>query len=88
VIVFSTDRDRWYPAWRFFRTASAGADGTATVAALPAGGYYTAAIAELPADGPDALQDPAFLESLVPRATTVILGEVGQRTISLRLPAR
>ena len=47
VIVFSTDRDRWYPASRFLRTAVAGADGAFTIAGLPFGSYYAAAVARL-----------------------------------------
>ena len=82
------DRERWYPASRFFRSGATGADGTATITGLPAGGYYAASVTAPPADGWEALQDPAFLESLVPRATMVILGEAEQRTLSLRVDGR
>jgi hypothetical protein len=49
---------------------------------LPAGSYYAAAVAQLPDDGDDAWQDPAYLESLIGRATTFGLGE-GQSSLNL-----
>jgi hypothetical protein len=88
LIVFSTNRDRWYSASRFLRKTVAGPDGAWGVAGLPPGSYYAAAIAGLPGEGADAWQDPAFLDSLIARASTVTLGE-GQKTIlNLRLSAR
>ena len=86
VVVFSPDRDRWYPASRFLRVASTSDAGVALFAGLPAGSYYAAAVAALPADGDDAWQDPAFLESLVPRAESFALGEGQKQTLSLKLP--
>jgi protocatechuate 3,4-dioxygenase beta subunit len=53
VVVFSTDRDRWYPASRYLQT-STGSDGMFTVAGLPAGSYYVSAVARIPMDGVDA----------------------------------
>jgi 5-hydroxyisourate hydrolase-like protein (transthyretin family) len=88
VIAFSPDRDRWYPASRFVRMSKAGADGAVTIAGLPPGSYYAAAAAKLPADGNDAWQDPAYLESLVQRATAFSLGEGQKQTLSLKIGER
>jgi hypothetical protein len=88
LIVFSTDRDRWYPASRFLRTAPVGPVGGFTVQGLPADSYYVAAIARLPRDGEDAWQDPAFLAALQLNASTVTISEGQKRSVSLRLLAR
>ena len=87
VIVFPIDRDRWYPASRYLRTAIAGEDGAIGISGVAAASYYAAAVAQLPADGNDAWQDPAFLESLLPRAASFALGEGQTQRLSLRLPA-
>ena len=88
VVVFATDRDRWYPASRFVRQTAAGTDGAMTLASLPPGSYYAAAVAALPADGDDAWQDPAYLESLVSRARAFALGEGQKQVLSLRINDR
>jgi hypothetical protein len=88
VIAFSTARDRWYPVSRFMRRTIARKDGTFSVAGLPPGTYYVAAVAQLPADGDEAWQDPAFLTSLIPRASTATLGDGDTRTLNLRLGGR
>ena len=88
VIVFPTDRDRWYLASRFLRTAAAGSDGAFTLTGLPFGSYYAAAVARVPPEGDDAWQDAAFLESLVSRASTVTLGDAQKLSLSLRLASR
>lgn len=88
VIVFSTDRDRWYPSSRFLRTAVSGADGTFSIAGLPFGSYHAAAVAQLPVEGEDAWQSAEFLTSLVPRASTVTVGMGQNPPLSLRLPSR
>ena len=88
VIVFSTDRSRWYPASRFMRRAVAGSDGRFAVAGLPFGSYYAATVARPPAGGDDAWQDPQFLESLMPAASTVTLSEGDKQVLNLRLGSR
>jgi hypothetical protein len=88
VIVFSTDRDRWYPSSRFLRIAAAGADGAFTITGLPFGSYYAAAVAQLPVEGEDAWQSSEFLTALLPRSSTVTVGMGQNPSISLRLPAR
>jgi hypothetical protein len=86
LIVFPVDRDRWYPASRFLRRTIAAFDGTFRLAGLPPGSYYAAAVARLPPDGDEAWQEPAYLESLVPRATDFSLGEGQQQALKLKLP--
>jgi len=88
VVVFSTDRDRWYPSSRFLRKAKAGGDGTYSLIGLPYGTYYAAAVARTPIDDPDAWQDPAWLESLRFSATTLTLGDGEKQTLNLRVAAR
>lgn len=86
VVVFSPDRDRWYPTSRYLRVASAAADGAIALTGLPAGNYYAAAVAALPPDGDDAWQDPAYLQSLVGRASAFALGEGQAHLLALKLP--
>jgi hypothetical protein len=86
LIVFAIDRDRWYPASRYLRAAAVNADGTFTMAGLPVGSYYAVAVTKLPNDGDDAWQDPAYLESLLPRAVTFTLGEGQRQALSLKMP--
>jgi hypothetical protein len=88
LIVFSTDRGRWYPSSRFLRKTTAGPDGAYTVAGLPAGAYYAAAVDKLPPDGEDAWQEASFLDSLTRRASTATLGGGQKTSLALRLSAR
>jgi len=86
VVIFATDRDRWYPASRFLRLAAAGADGAIDIKSLPPGSYYATVVARLPADGDGAWQDPAYLETLVAHATAFALGMGQKQGLSLKLP--
>jgi protocatechuate 3,4-dioxygenase beta subunit len=82
VVVFSADRQRWYQESRFIRRVSTGQDGVFTVVGLPTGSYY-AASADGPEAGEDAWQDPEYLESLVPGATTVSVVEGMKDTVTV-----
>jgi hypothetical protein len=86
VVVFVTDRDRWYSASRFLRIAKAGTDGAIAIKGLPPGSYYATTVGRLPADGDDAWQDPAYLETLVGRATAFALGTGQKQVLTLKLP--
>jgi hypothetical protein len=88
VIIFSTDHDRWYPDSRFQRIVSTGAGGAFRIAGLPYGSYYAAAVQKPPNDGDDAWQDPAFLRSLMTRASTFALGDGQTVSLNLRLAPR
>ena len=43
------------------------------------------AVAHLPADGEDAWQEPAYLDSLLPRASTITFGDGQHQRVNLRL---
>jgi hypothetical protein len=88
VILFSTDRQQWYPASRYLRHSSASQDGTFTVTGLPVGGYSAAAITAIPAGAEDAWQDPQFLESLIPGASTIGVADRQKVVLTLRLHSR
>jgi hypothetical protein len=85
LIVFSTDRGRWYPASRFMRAIASAADGRYRLVGVPAGSYYAAAVRRLPIEGGEAWQDPAFLDTLAFRATTLTLGEGQRQELNLKL---
>jgi hypothetical protein len=78
VIVFSVDRERWYPASRFVGYARA-KDGTFMFRGLPSGDYFVAAVARAADLDTDDLtggwQEPEFLDSLASRATRLRLTE-------------
>src|SRR5262249_4519575 len=82
VIVFASDRSRWYPMSRFMGKALADADGAFALSGLPFGSYYAVALARLTVTGDD-WQDPAFLETLLARATSVDISESDARTVRL-----
>jgi hypothetical protein len=84
VLVVSTDRTAWYAASRFMRRVVTDTDGTFTAAGLPFGSYTAAAFTRLPFPNDDQWQDPAFLETIAPRATSVTLAEGRRQTITLR----
>ena len=86
VIAFSTDRNRWYSTSRFVRTAVTEAEGRFSIEGLPFGSYYVTALTQIPVDGDDAWQDPALLESLVGRASSLTVRDGETATIGLSLP--
>jgi protocatechuate 3,4-dioxygenase beta subunit len=87
LLVFPSDRDRWYPGSRFFRRALPDANGTFTARGLPPGDYFVAplSVADVPRDGETAWQDPEFLESIAGRATFATLTEGQKTSVSARL---
>ena len=85
VIVFSTYRERWYPASRFMREVAVAQDGLYQLSGLPPGTYYAASVMRLPAEGEDAWQDPTFLDTLAFGATTVTLAEGQRQTLNLKV---
>jgi hypothetical protein len=88
LIVFATDRSRWYQASRFMRVATTGGDGAFSIAGLPFGSYYVVALASAPAGDEDGWQDPQVLESLVPRASSVTVRDGEKQTLGIRLRSR
>jgi protocatechuate 3,4-dioxygenase beta subunit len=85
VIVFSTDRDRWYHASRFIGMTAAGEGGAYSLTGMPFGAYYAAAIRRLPNEGDQAWRAPEFLAALIPGAATVTIRD-GQK-VSLDVQA-
>jgi hypothetical protein len=83
IVVFSMDSTHWYSRSRYVRRERTGADGNFAVSGLPAGQYYAVPVRNVPADGDEAWQDPAFLESLIPGATIVVIGDRGSANLRL-----
>jgi hypothetical protein len=88
VVVFSTDRQQWYPASRYLRHSSASQDGAFTMTGLPPGSYFAAAVTAIPTGADDAWQDPQFLESLIPGASTIGVADRQKVVLTLRLRSR
>jgi hypothetical protein len=89
VVVFGRDRETWYQASRFLARATPAPDGSFAVDGLPPGDYFAVAADWL--QGTDAYgewQDPAVLESLVSRATTLSLAEGQRVSVALTLVPR
>ena len=61
------------------------ARGMFSVTGLPFGTYDAVAVRRLPSDGDQARQDPQFLTSLIPRASSVTLGDAGRVSLNLQL---
>jgi hypothetical protein len=88
VVVFPTDRQQWYPASRYLRHSSASQDGAFTMTGLPPGSYFAAAVTAIPTGADDAWQDPQFLESLIPGASTIGVADRQKVVLTLRLRSR
>jgi hypothetical protein len=85
VAIFSLDRARWYFGSRQVTSALTADDGGFTVEGLPAGSYLAAAVNAALPGGRDAWQDPAVLESLASRATSLTVGDGQATAITVRL---
>jgi hypothetical protein len=75
ILVMATDRAQWYAASRFMRRTIADAEGKFSLSGLPFGSYYAVALARLPFATDEEWQDPAFLDSMARRASSVLIGE-------------
>ena len=58
------------------------------MAGLPPGNYYAAPLRAVPTDGADAWQEPAFLESIIPGAATVLIEDGVRASANFRLSGR
>jgi hypothetical protein len=84
VVVFPTDRARWYAGSRFLAYGVANRDGAVSVRGLPPGEYYLAAIDGRAGVGEaEALEDGGVLESLVAGRVTLTEGE--RRSVSVKV---
>jgi hypothetical protein len=89
VIVFSTDRTKWFANSRFLKFGRPSQDGGFEVIGLPPGEYWVAAVDTI--EGSQNFgewQKPEVLESLAPRATRVVLAERERYMTVLRLITR
>jgi protocatechuate 3,4-dioxygenase beta subunit len=78
MLVFSADRTHWTTASRRVSGAARlSSDGHYRISGLPPGEYYLTVITDVI---PGQLDDPSFLESLIPRAVKVVMGE-GERKV-------
>jgi len=77
IVVFSADRDDWRQGSRRIAIARPSTDGSFRLVGLPAGRYHLAAVVSLERSDVD---DPSFLEQLVPASLTVLLND-GVRTV-------
>ena len=79
MFAFSTERALWTTApRRVSGAARLSSDGRYRISGLPPGEYYLTAMNDF---DPAQLDDPSFLESLIPRAVKVVIGE-GERKVS------
>jgi len=82
VVVLPVERAYWRPGARRIRSVRPATDGRFTFANLPAGEYLIAALSDLEADD---LDNPAFLEQLVPPSVRVIMRDGEVTTQNLRI---
>jgi hypothetical protein len=75
VIVFATDRERWFATSSYLRRAQASPDGSFRVGGLPPGEYYVAAVDTEGSLDSDEWQAPEALNALRSAARRVTLGE-------------
>ena len=87
VVVFSTNRDRWFAGSQFVRiTAGPNADDRFTMTSLPPGDYFAAAIDGIDGDMDSGdWQNPDVLAALSTRAQRVTVGERQRVSADLRL---
>jgi protocatechuate 3,4-dioxygenase beta subunit len=87
LLVFPTDHDRWYAGSRFFRRMASDSSGNFAVRGLPPGDYFVAAVSGMSVlrDGPDAWQDPEFLDSVALRAAHVTVTDGAKISTTFRL---
>lgn len=85
VIIFADDPAKWTFPSRYLAVVGGQPQGQFRASGLPPGAYRAVAV---PSGQAVAAQDPAFLTSLVPYASSVILGEGETKTVSLTLVKR
>jgi hypothetical protein len=89
MLVFEIDREHWFRNSRFMKFARADTHRTFSARGLPPGEYFVAAVDWMQGtEGYGEWQDPAFLESLAPKATRVTLSEGHNLSMTLRLIVR
>jgi hypothetical protein len=85
VLFFTQERERWIPGSRLITTARHDrVDGRYKVRSLPPGRYLAVALEQTQGAN---TQDPDFLESLRPRATSFTLADGETKLLDLRISA-
>jgi len=82
IIVFAENNQFWTTPSRRIRSARPGTDGRFTVTNLPPGEYRIAAVVDV---APNEINDPSFLEQLVPASIKLTLAEGEKKTQDLRI---
>jgi hypothetical protein len=82
IVAFSTNRAHWIAGSRRIQQARVLSDGRFTITGLPAGEYYIAALTDLNASE---MYEPSFLDSIVPAAIKVTLGDGEKKVQDLKL---
>ena len=84
VVVFSTDRERWYERSRFVGVAPMSAQKPAKFHGLPPGDFYVAAVARPPnPEDPQPQLGPAFFDPLIAGATKISLAPGEHRSVNV-----
>jgi hypothetical protein len=89
VVIFSTDRNKWFANSRFLKLGRPSQDGGFEIVGLPPGEYWVAAVDSI--EGNQSFgewEKPEVLEALSARATRVTLMERRRSTVMLRLIRR
>jgi len=86
VIVYSSNRDRWYDRSRYLVTTMSNGDGVFSVADFAPGEYFVAAVDPAYAQSGE-WQNPELLQALMPRAVRVVLAEGMKQSVSPTLVA-
>jgi hypothetical protein len=82
IFAFSTDRSMWTVPRRVSGAVRLSSDGHYRIVGLPPGEYYVTALIDFE---PIQLSDPVFLESLIPAAAKVTLGESERKPLNLKI---
>jgi hypothetical protein len=88
VVVFSTDRERWFPTSSYLKRAQSSPDGSFRIGGLPPGDYYVAAIDPKQSGDSGNWQEPEALRPLTSAARRVTLREGEPYVTELRLTRR
>lgn len=89
VVIFSTDRSKWFANSRFLKLGRPSQDGSFEVVGLPPGEYWVAAVDSIQGNqNSGEWEKPEVLETLSTRATRVVLAERERSTVMLRLIRR
>lgn len=82
IVVFAADTRYWTTPTRRIRSTRPGTDGRFSVSGLPPGEYRIAALVDV---APGEINDPAFLEQLVPASIRFTLAEGERKTQDLKI---